>query len=342
MLFRNLTLTALVAACVAASGPAAAQDKIRTMSAGEALFYAPIYAAEKLGYFKQQNVDVQLQLANTGAVMIAALLSGDIDLAWGSSVNIPNARKQGGDIQLIGAIGVQHGVNLAASRKFADAHKFTAKSSYADRLAAFKGATVGITGPGSGTDQAVRYVASEAKIDADRDLTLVSLGGDTLAQLAALQTGRIDILAAAIPAPYIAVQQQNGEMMFNLVAGELPPLNGYFGSGISGKRDWLQKNSATVVRFMKALQMAVDAMHDPARTNQVRDMVKAFRFADTNTELYNSMWIDVVKATPAKLDVTRPMVQQLIDVNNATFKDKLESSLIDGSFDNQYNEKARN
>src|SRR3546814_10006490 len=93
-------------------------------------------------------------------------------------------------------------------------HSITAASAYAEKQKAMNGIKVGVTSPGSGTDQAVRFLAKEAGLDPDRDITIVSLGtGD--AMTAALIQGRIDGFTHSAPVGEKVVKDHGGVMLFN-------------------------------------------------------------------------------------------------------------------------------
>ena len=57
--------------------------------------------------------------------------------------------------------------------------------------------------------------------------------------------------------------------------------------------------------------------------------------------LFTVLWDDTVKGSPKGPDISRQMVQRVIDFNNRFAMDKLESALIDGSFTNEAVERGR-
>ncbi|MEI9924140.1 MAG: ABC transporter substrate-binding protein [Bradyrhizobium sp.] len=56
--------------------------KIRLMENFRAVFYAPYYATQALGFYANEGVDVELVSSDTPGDAIAHLLDGTIDLTW--------------------------------------------------------------------------------------------------------------------------------------------------------------------------------------------------------------------------------------------------------------------
>lgn len=63
---------------------------------------APIYIAQSLGYFKEQNLDVNLEQFNSAALMTAPLSTGEIDCgAGGPSAGLYNAIGRGIEVKVV-------------------------------------------------------------------------------------------------------------------------------------------------------------------------------------------------------------------------------------------------
>ena len=57
-------------------------EKIRVAEVAHSVFYAPQYAALKLGYFEEEGLDVELILANGADNVMSAVLSGDVEIGF--------------------------------------------------------------------------------------------------------------------------------------------------------------------------------------------------------------------------------------------------------------------
>ena len=116
--------------------------------------------------------------------------NGDFDIVTGNSANIPNIRKNGGDVISFAALLPQYGGDIVATKAWAAKMNITGKSPYKDKLQIFKGATIGVTGAGGGSDQITRFLAREGGLNPDRDMTIVASPDPAAMQAAVGPTGR--------------------------------------------------------------------------------------------------------------------------------------------------------
>src|SRR5262249_52604466 len=58
-----------------------------------AIFYAPFYATQVLGFFAREGVDVELIDSPAPAAAASGLLNGTIDLSWGGPMRVMKARE---------------------------------------------------------------------------------------------------------------------------------------------------------------------------------------------------------------------------------------------------------
>ena len=333
----------VLAAAVLITAPlsqAVALDKVQISASSVALGYAPIYVAQEMGYFKQMNIEAEIIPSSSGPASIAAVMSGDMQTVLGAASTMSNARRAGGDIVMFSALATVFGAHIVMSKKWADDHKITAQSSLKDKAASMKGMTIAISAPGGAPDQLIRFLADQAGLNADRDMTIVTIS-DTNNQITAYSQGRIDGLSAASPTAQAAVRNFGGLVAVNNYVGDVPLLKGYFGATIAARSDWLLKNADLVTRFMKAVTMAMEAMHDPSRTGQARDAVRKARLEQTDSAFFAELWVDAVAATPKTPDITKPMMEAIMDFNNKYTKDKLDEATIQAVYTNVYAEKAR-
>ena len=134
--------------------------------------------------------------------------------------------------------------------------------------------TIGVSSVGGGADQLVRFLAKQAKLDPDRDMTISALGSGE-AMLAALSRGRIDGFVVPPPAGEEAIRKYGAHPMITTGAGEVKALDGFVYIGVIVRESWVQKNQDLAVRFLRAQQRGLEAVHDPRRTEKARDAVKA-------------------------------------------------------------------
>jgi NitT/TauT family transport system substrate-binding protein len=66
-----------------------------------ALFYAPFYATQALGFYDREGVDVELRPSPAPAAAAADLLDGTIDLSWGGPMRVMKAREDNPNSPLV-------------------------------------------------------------------------------------------------------------------------------------------------------------------------------------------------------------------------------------------------
>lgn len=68
--------------------------RIRLAENFRAVFYAPFYAAQALGLYAQEGVDIELLNSSVPGDAVTALLEGAIDVTWGGPMRVMKARDQ--------------------------------------------------------------------------------------------------------------------------------------------------------------------------------------------------------------------------------------------------------
>src|SRR5436190_327399 len=68
--------------------------RIRLAENFRAIFYAPFYATNPLGFYAREGVDVELISSSGPGEGVAGLLDGTIDITWGGPMRVMKAREQ--------------------------------------------------------------------------------------------------------------------------------------------------------------------------------------------------------------------------------------------------------
>ncbi len=74
--------------------------KLRLSENFRAVFYAPFYATQALGFFAREGLEVELIDSATPGDAIARLLDGSIDVSWGGPMRVMKVREQDPGAQL--------------------------------------------------------------------------------------------------------------------------------------------------------------------------------------------------------------------------------------------------
>src|SRR6266851_8316382 len=77
---------------VAATPGVSSSMQIKLAENFRAVFYAPFYATQALGFYSSEGVDVELLSSPAPAAAASGLLDGTIDLSWGGPMRVMKAR----------------------------------------------------------------------------------------------------------------------------------------------------------------------------------------------------------------------------------------------------------
>lgn len=178
-----LWVSATILLALASASTALAGDKITLMVGGvEKIIYLPAALAEQLGYYRDQNLDVDIQSEPVGVEAEDELLAGAVDGVVGFYDHAVDLQARGKFIESIVLIGQTPGETVLVPTRLAPDIRSPAD---------FKGRILGVTGLGSSTDFLMQYLSIKHGVPI-RNITLMPVGaGNTF--ITAMQQGRIDV-----------------------------------------------------------------------------------------------------------------------------------------------------
>lgn len=190
---------ALLSSVMALGAGAAHAEKLTVIVGGmEKQIYLPAVLTEKLGYFKDEGLDVELINSRAGVDAENELLAGAAQAVVGFYDHTIDLQSKGKFIQSIVQFSQAPGEVELVSTKYADQIKSPAD---------FKGHTLGVTGLGSSTDFLTQYLAVRNGLK-QGDYTLLPVGaGNTF--IAAIKQDAIQ--AGMTTEPTIATMLKTGE-----------------------------------------------------------------------------------------------------------------------------------
>ncbi len=182
--------SAAPAAPPAAQAVPAAPISVRLASGVISMGTAPLTVARKKGYFAEEGIDLDWQLVQGGAAVAAALTGGDIQFADGSAADIIGLA--GRNLPVLATVDMTSKVtqDIVVSTRWAAAKGVTPQSPLRDRIAALKGARMGITSPGGAPDRYGRWLEGQVGLTED-DVEHPRVGGGPEIKVA-LRQGQID------------------------------------------------------------------------------------------------------------------------------------------------------
>jgi len=265
-----LTVAVLVVALAITASAQSQRVKITEAHTGT-LFMAPVYIAEAAGYLAEEGIDLELTEVDSGALGIAALVSGQVQFFDADPFQAVQLRRQGRQILFIYNLTKRVTLDMVMHPEVARTRNISRSMPIAQRFAALRGLKLGVTRPGAATDVYMRYYLKKAGLNPDRDAQIVSVGGGA-GLLAALRTRQIDAFHLSAPTPYIAERDGFGVVVIKSSAGDVPELDNFLYTGISVHNVYANKNGEVLKRWIKAVNRANKLMRQDqaAAVNHLR------------------------------------------------------------------------
>ncbi|HEY7167021.1 MAG TPA: ABC transporter substrate-binding protein [Candidatus Binatia bacterium] len=236
-----ICLAAFLAFASAVFTPAAAEERPRIFlgASSKTLGYSPLWVASKKGFFEQQGLDGQVVLLRGVPMTVQALISGSLHFGSGGPEPYIEASERGLDMVVTG--GIINGLTqyVIGAKNF---------RTYED----LRGASIGQSSLTGGIVTAFREALRLKGLEYPHDYKIIVIAGGSSANLAAMQSGQIAATTVAVPLNFPAE-----EAGFNVI-GKLIDVIPYFQvNALVTKRSWAEKNRPLMVRFMKAMVLAL-------------------------------------------------------------------------------------
>jgi NitT/TauT family transport system substrate-binding protein len=204
---------------------------------------APVFTVPRaMGFWKEEGLDVDLQLANGTGPALQQLIAGQVVASIGGAPPVMSLIEQGAPIKVVGSFNsrnIYYPVVLESSR--------------IKTIEDMKGAKVGVTSAASSNIYWIKGVVGQHGLDPDKDIELVSVGSGPAA-LQALISGRIDVLQL-FEASYDQIEQMGhplrrfmDDQAFNKLA---------FTFGMTARQETIDKDRDTILRLLRGITKGV-------------------------------------------------------------------------------------
>lgn len=309
-----------------------ARETIKIIQSSESVAFLPYVTALTMGYFKDAGLDVTVIKTDSGSKVAAAVAGGTADVGMISTSVTLFSRNEGVDFVILAPLAKQYTTGVVYSAEWAARQGITAASSYKAKLAAMKGGRFATPG-GSAGEHLIRFLAIEAGLDPDRDITIVPMGSDMAVYQAVLERGRVDGFALSAPAPEIAVRDQKAVYIFNLAIGEVKGLEGFLYTVAVSRAGWLKDNPAKANMLLQALARSVSAIRDEKTSAEISEKVRKQYYEFVDPALFNKIWEQAKRFVPVTMEVRPDEVLKVVDFTNRfTEGKKIDPSVVEGSF----------
>ena len=265
-LFRSIAL-AILTLCTAAGAHAQTLEKkdvILGVGGANSLYYLPLALTERLGHFKEQGLNVEINDFKGGSQSLNALVSNSVDVVTGAYEHTLRMQVKGQPIMAVIELGRYPGITLAVKKDRADKIK---------TVADLKGARIGVTAPGSSTNMIAQYMMTKAGLKPD-DASFIGVGAGPSA-VAAMRKGELDALSNIDP--MIAILEASNDVVVLAETRTTEGTTKVFGGPMSAgvlyvRRDFVEKNPNTVQALVNAFYKTLKWI-DKATPEQIADAV---------------------------------------------------------------------
>jgi NitT/TauT family transport system substrate-binding protein len=220
-----------------------------------ALYYLPLTITERLGYFKDEGLNVRISDFAGGTRSLEAVVGGSADVVAGAYEHTINMQSRKQNFQAFVLTGAAPQITVAISTKLADKYKSPKD---------LKGLKVGISAPGSSTNMVINYLAAQGGLK-PTDFAVIGVGqGATV--VAAVDQGRVDVISQTDPA--VTILEKGGKVKVIAETRTLEGTQKIFGgpmpaASLYAPIEFVRKNPNTVqaltnatVRALKWMQQA--------------------------------------------------------------------------------------
>jgi sulfonate transport system substrate-binding protein len=184
------TLAALALAFASAAHAQIEKPDVHIAVGGKsALYYLPLTITERLGYFKDEGLNVRISDFPGGTRSLEAVVGGSADVVAGAYEHTINMQSRRQHFQAFVLTGSAPQITVAMVTRLADKYKSPKD---------LKGLKVGISAPGSSTNMVINYLAAKGGLKPS-DFSVIGVGAGA-SVITAVDQGRVEVVSQTDPA----------------------------------------------------------------------------------------------------------------------------------------------
>jgi NitT/TauT family transport system substrate-binding protein len=244
------------------------------------LVYLPTTLADRLGYYRDEGLNVRIEDLQGGSKALQALQGGSVDVVSGYYDHTIQMQAKKRDVVAFVNMLRYPSLVLAVSPK---------ASKPINSVADLKGTKVGVTAPGSSTDFYLKYLLVQHGLAAT-DAAPQAVGGDSSA-VAAMETGQVDAAVMLDPAFSLLRKRVGADAVRVLsdtrtAAGVQRDLKvaTYPAAVLYSDARWLRDNPETARKLARAIKRALDYVHSHSGADIAAKMPPEYSAGDA--EIY--------------------------------------------------------
>ena len=277
---KKLSFLIVLAAFAFSFSPGWALDTVRISHSAVSGSQAVLFVTRDAGFFKKYDLDPQIIYVSGAPPNIAALVSGELDFTVFAGPAAVASNLEGADTVVLMTF-----INTME-------HIFVTRPTVKKPLD-LKGKTFAVSRAGATDDYGARVAFKKWGLDPDRDITMMSVGGQP-SRLAAVKSGLV--VGSLLQPPFTVRARQEGLVEFASL-GDLGI--DYLGTSLATTRQTIQKKEELVRRFVMAM---VEGIHyyKTQKETSLRSIAKFTHINDRGAleQAYNTYAIKFMARVP--------------------------------------------
>ena len=247
-----LLALAVIFTLITAQAGAATPEKSKVVLAvggRTTLYYLPLTLADRLGYFKDEGLDVEINDFPGGSRALQALIGHSADVVSGPYEHTIVMQTLAQKVQAFVLQGMNPGLELGIRKDRAAGY------SWAKDL---KGMKIGVSAPGSSTHMLVNHLLASVGLKQD-DVSIIGVGTGPSA-VAAMRSGEIDALSGV--EPVMTLLERSGDIKIVVETITEKGVRDVFGGSMPAatlyaRADFIEQNPHTVQALTNAIVRAL-------------------------------------------------------------------------------------
>jgi NitT/TauT family transport system substrate-binding protein len=171
-------------------------DLVLAVGGKTTLYYLPLTIAERLGYFKDEGLNLEIHDFPGGAKALQALMGGSADVVSGAYEHTIVMQTLAQKVQAFVLQGTNPGISFGVAAEKAASYSWPKD---------MKGWRVGVSAPGSSTHMLVNHLLASVGLTPD-DVSIVGVGTGAQA-VAAMKSGQLDAISNVDPVMMLLEKQ---------------------------------------------------------------------------------------------------------------------------------------
>lgn len=218
-----------------------------------AMTYAPVFVADAAGFFKEENLNVEI-VQISGPTGQAALLNGELAALASDSFRFYQLAAQGDTkFVMVQKIIDALPLDVVVSKSWAQKTGVTPGSPLETRIKALKGAKIGTQSLGGAPQVMAAYLVRKVGMDPERDVQFVALN-TVPATVVGLQRGQIDAYLLSVPNSLRAEEEGFGTVL--IPYSDVPDFVGLPYNTLMVTTESVKKNPTLIRKIVRAIGKA--------------------------------------------------------------------------------------